>query len=71
MKRLLLPVLVAGACLGGGCGMLTIKHEVKPIYATIDINIRVQKELEEFFDFEETRGAEKKASGKDAGKGEK
>ncbi len=39
-----------------GCGpTLTIKHEVAPIYLTVDINIKVQKELEEFFDFEESR----------------
>ncbi len=38
------------------CGpTLTIKHEVAPIYLTVDINIKVQKELEEFFDFEESR----------------
>jgi hypothetical protein len=28
--------------------------EIKPIHITMDINLRVQKELEEFFDFEET-----------------
>ncbi len=45
-----------------GCGpTLTIKHEVAPIYLTVDINIKVQKELEEFFDFEEPRDAEGKS----------
>ncbi len=45
-----------------GCGpTLTIKHEVAPIYLTVDINIRVQKELEEFFDFEESRDVEGKS----------
>jgi hypothetical protein len=40
------------------CGpTLTIKHEVAPIYLTVDINIKVQKELEEFFAFEESRDA--------------
>ncbi len=45
-----------------GCGpTLTIKHEVAPIYLTVDVNIKVQKELEEFFDFEESRDAEGKS----------
>jgi hypothetical protein len=30
-----------------------VKHEVEPIYITVDVNIRVQKELENFFDFED------------------
>ena len=45
-----------------GCGpTLTIKHEVAPIYLTVDINIKVQKELEKFFDFEESRDVEGKS----------
>lgn len=32
-----------------GCGM-TIKHSVpEPIHITVDVNVRVQKELHEFF----------------------
>jgi hypothetical protein len=27
--------------------------EIKPIHITMDINLRVQRELDEFFDFEE------------------
>ena len=38
-----------------GCAPISMKHEVAPIYATVDINIRIQQELEEFFDFEQTR----------------
>ncbi len=30
-----------------------VKHEVQPIYITVDVNIKVQKELDSFFDFEE------------------
>jgi hypothetical protein len=30
-----------------------VKHEVAPIYITVDVNIRVQKELKDFFDFED------------------
>ena len=37
-----------------GCSpTVTVKHEVAPIYITMDVNIRVQKELEDFFDFED------------------
>ncbi len=58
-----LVVYVLGLMLTmSGCGpTLTIKHEVAPIYLTVDINIRVQKELEKFFDFEESRDAEGKS----------
>ncbi|MEM7205347.1 MAG: hypothetical protein AAF628_34140 [Planctomycetota bacterium] len=27
--------------------------EVKPIHVTIDVNVKVQRELDEFFDFED------------------
>ena len=30
-----------------------VKHEVEPIYITVDVNIKIQKELDSFFDFEE------------------
>jgi hypothetical protein len=30
-----------------------VKHEVAPIFITVDVNIKVQKELEDFFNFEE------------------
>ena len=32
--------------------------EIKPIHITMDINLRVQRELEEFFDFEKTTEAD-------------
>lgn len=45
-------------CMLSGCGpTVTIKHEVEPIYLTIDINIRIQEELEDFFAFEKPRNA--------------
>jgi hypothetical protein len=28
-----------------------VKHEVAPIFITVDVNIKVQKELEDFFQF--------------------
>ena len=32
--------------------------EVKPIHVTVDVNVRVQRELDEFFDYEKKPGAE-------------
>ncbi len=40
-----------------GCGSVTVKHEVEPIYITVDINVRVQQELDDFFDFEDESDA--------------
>ena len=36
-----------------GCGSVTVKHQVEPIYITVDINVKVQQELDDFFDFED------------------
>ncbi len=30
-------------------GCITIKHEIAPIYATIDVNLKVAKELDNIF----------------------
>lgn len=35
------------------CGTVRVKHEVEPIYITVDVNIKVQQELNDFFDFED------------------
>lgn len=40
----------------GGCTQHRVEVapiEVKPIHMTVDINIKVDRELDEFFDFEE------------------
>ena len=56
MKTWLIVCSLGLMLIASACGpTLTIKHEVAPIYLTVDINIKVQKELEEFFDFEKTR----------------
>jgi len=49
---------VALAAVLAGCAPVTVKHEVEPIYVTVDVNIRVQKRLQEFFDYEEDRSPE-------------
>jgi hypothetical protein len=32
---------------------IRVKHEVEPIHVTVDVYVKVQRELEEFFRFEE------------------
>ena len=55
MKRAIwiLGMLVVGAGLTGGCFSGSIKTdnqvEVKPIHITIDVNVHVQKDLDNFF----------------------
>jgi hypothetical protein len=48
-------MLVAGVVVAGvGCSpTMTVKHEVAPIHITVDVNVKVQEELDEFFDFED------------------
>ena len=45
----------AGVWLVSGCRSITVKHEMPHIYATVDVNIRIQRELEDFFAFEKSR----------------
>ena len=51
-SRLAIPTLAAAA-LVAGCQPITVEHKVDPIYITVDINLKVDRELDEFFDFEE------------------
>ena len=49
--------VLAMAAFGGGCIQHSVQSapiEIKPIHITMDINLRVQRELDEFFDFENT-----------------
>ena len=41
------------ACLAALPSCVSVKHEVQPIHITMDINVRVQRELEDFFSFED------------------
>ena len=65
--KILQLMATAGIILAlAACGpTMTIKHEFEPIYVTVDINIKVQKELEEFFDFEKNRSEVKIAPAED------
>ena len=36
------------------CGpTVTVRHKVEPIHVTVDVYVRVERELEKFFEFEE------------------
>ena len=53
-ERLMIPLLVAPALIAlPSCARVTVDPiEVKPIHIVHDINIRVERELDEFFAFE-------------------
>jgi hypothetical protein len=62
--RALYPALSAAlaVCLGGA--VVGCKHtiavepiEVKPIHLTLDVNLKVDRELDEFFDYEDESGS--------------
>jgi len=36
----------------GGCFSLKTEHKVEPIHITMDINVKVQRDLEEFLDLD-------------------
>ena len=49
-RKVVAALFLLGGALTGGCGM-TIRHTVpEPIHITVDVNIRVQEELKDFFD---------------------
>lgn len=57
------------AALLGGCVSHHVESdpiEIRPIHITMDINVKVQRELEEFFDFEEGPDAEPPTDVRDA-----
>ena len=50
MKRAALPLLVLlSAALGGCLSVKTEPIEVKPIHITVDVNVKVDKALDDFF----------------------
>ena len=51
--RFIIQIIAGGVVLMlSGCWNITVKHQVEPIYITMDVNIKVEKQLDEFFDFE-------------------
>ncbi len=54
ISLLLTLAALAAAALACGCQpTVVVQHKVDPIYITIDINLKVDQELDEFFAFEE------------------
>jgi hypothetical protein len=51
----LLLAAIAAGCISHQVQSAPI--EIKPIHITMDINLRVQRELDEFFDFEDRSAA--------------
>jgi len=49
MKRLLLPVAILPLLLAACINVKTAPIEVKPIHITVDVNVRVEKALDDFF----------------------
>ena len=47
------PLLLLSAC----TPTVKVKHEVEPIHLTADINIRVDRQLDEFFAFQDQAAA--------------
>lgn len=45
-------LLLVSASMAGGCLWVKTEHEVKPIHITMDVNLKVQKELENFLNLE-------------------
>jgi len=56
-QKIALRVVMAGLLLmlaGSGCLSLKSQHEIKPIHITMDINLKVDRELDRYFgDFSE------------------
>ena len=49
-RRLLLAAVTLGPLLLGGClNVSTAPIEVKPIHITVDVNVKVEKALDNFF----------------------
>ncbi len=49
MKRLFSLIVFLPFCVGACINVKTAPIEVKPIHITVDVNIRVEKALEDFF----------------------
>ncbi len=52
MRREALALLVLSGSLAGGCIKLKTEHEIKPIHITMDVNLKVQKELDDFLNLD-------------------
>ena len=54
MRTIPMALVVPAALLLSACTpTVNVKHEVEPIHLTADINIRVDRELEDFFAYQD------------------
>ena len=53
MKFIILIITVGIVSTLTGCWTITVKHQVEPIYITMNVNVKVEKQLDDFFDFED------------------
>jgi len=51
-RALAVGLLVFAVTMAGGCLSIKTEHEIKPIHITMDVNLKVQKELENFLDLD-------------------
>ena len=50
MNYRLYLIPLAAAALASGCLAVKTEHEVKPIHITMDINLKIDRELDNYFD---------------------
>jgi len=51
-EMLAMLLLISAASVVGGCLSIKTEHEIKPIHITMDVNLKVQKELEDFLNLD-------------------
>ena len=51
-QMLAAALLASAASIVGGCLSIKTEHEIKPIHITMDVNLKVQKDLENFLDLD-------------------
>lgn len=51
-KMLMTPLAILLLLIVNGCLSIKTEHEVKPIQITMDINLKVERELEDFLNLD-------------------
>jgi hypothetical protein len=54
IRRAVMAALLCASTASLFCGCISVKtqHEIKPIHITMDVNLKVQKELEDFLNLD-------------------
>jgi hypothetical protein len=53
MKLYYLSIALLSPLMLASCWTITVKHKVDPIYVTVNVNVKVERQLNDFFDFED------------------